>query len=428
MFTNSLSRILIQFKTPFPISSTLLLFLAIVATNVSATNGAFAIGYGARQLGIAGGGSAFPQDPIIAALNPAGVVFLGEQKDVNLKYYSPPRKYKVEGADTTSFPLPTKTIKNQTNHFFIPSAGFSWPLSSKSSVGLALYANGGMNTDYSASDTPSRSGAFGGKRAGVDYAQVFTNLNYSRKFADGKASWGVATLLNLSYIRMNGLSKFAGFSTDPSNLSDNGHDYAFGVGLRVGILAEVAPGVRLGASYQTKIKNTFKDYKGLFANDGEFDVPANGIIGIAADVGSGVLTFDIQQIQFSDTAAIGNTSRTFLSGGKLGDNIGFGWDNMTIYKLGYVRNKANGWTWRVGASYGKNPVPDDELTLSILAPALTEYHFTAGFSKVLKSNKEINVAFMFAPETCSSGPSLFAPTNTVELCIRQFSLDIGLSF
>ncbi len=44
---------------------------------VQATNGLFQIGYGSRQAGIAGSGVAFPQDPLIAAINPAGVVYRG---------------------------------------------------------------------------------------------------------------------------------------------------------------------------------------------------------------------------------------------------------------------------------------------------------------------------------------------------------------
>ncbi len=63
----------------------------------SASNGLFALGYGARQVGIAGGGVAFPQDALIAAINPAGVVFVGEQMEIDIQYFSPSREYTVSG-------------------------------------------------------------------------------------------------------------------------------------------------------------------------------------------------------------------------------------------------------------------------------------------------------------------------------------------
>ncbi|MEO1889493.1 MAG: outer membrane protein transport protein [Cycloclasticus sp.] len=329
-------------------------------------------------------------------------------------------------------PYPT-SVDSDSENFFIPSIGMSWSLSSDASIGLAIYGNGGMSTDYASHNTPLGIGTFGGDalndgHTGVNYAQIFTNLSYSRKFADGKASWGVGAIFNYSYLQMEGLSGFFMSSEDPSNLSDQGYDHAFGVGLRLGVLGEVMPGLRLAASYQTKIRNTFDDYKGLFTNGGELDIPATAQIGLAADVGPGVLTLDIQHIYYSDADAIGNTSTSLLTGALLGDSVGFGWDDMTIFKAGYTWEGRDDWTWRLGASYGDQPIPDKEVTFNIIAPATIEQHYTAGFSKTLDSGKEINVAFMYAPEKCVSGNALFVPARSVELCMDQYSIDVGMSF
>jgi len=397
-------------------------------SNVMASNGLFALGYGAKQVGIAGSGVAFPQDALIASINPAGVVFVGEHNNINLQYFSPNRGYSVNGPMGAAGPLPGPTVHSDSESFLIPSAGFSRSISPSASVGLAIYGNGGMNTDYASHNTPFGMGTFGDDHTGVDYAQIFTNLNYSRKFADNKASWGIAGILNYSYLRMNGLRSFADFSADPSNLSNNGYDHAVGFGLRFGVLAEVSPGLRLAASYQTKIKNTFDDYAGLFTHGGEFDIPAHAQLGLAADIGKGVLTADIQQIQYSQSDAIGNSSQSLLSSGKLGDKVGFGWNDMTIYKLGYTWSTQKDWTWRIGASYGQQPIPSDEVTFSIVASGTTEHHYTAGFTKTLESGNSLDVAFMYAPEKCVSGGSLFVPTNSIELCMDQFSIDVGFGF
>ena len=52
-----------------------------------------------------------------------------------------------------------------------------------------------------------------------------------------------------------GLEMFGimGFSSDPSNLSNNGHDSSYGFGARVGYLGEIAPKIFLGLSYQSRI-------------------------------------------------------------------------------------------------------------------------------------------------------------------------------
>ncbi|MEO1889494.1 MAG: hypothetical protein ABGX33_06225 [Cycloclasticus sp.] len=73
------------------IISALLLLTALIAPLASASNGLYALGYGARQTAIAGSGVAFPQDPLIAAINPAGVVFASDRTEINLQYFSPSR-------------------------------------------------------------------------------------------------------------------------------------------------------------------------------------------------------------------------------------------------------------------------------------------------------------------------------------------------
>lgn len=410
------------------IASALILLNCTIFPNAVASNGLFALGYGAKQVGIAGSGVAFPQDALIASINPAGVVFVGEQNNINLQYFSPSRGYSVDGPMGANAPFPGPTVDSGSEGFLIPSAGFSRSISPSASVGLAIYGNGGMNTDYASRDTPFGIGTFGDDHTGVDYAQIFTNINYSRKFADNKASWGIAGILNYSYLRMNGLRNFAGFSTDPSNLSNNGYDHAVGFGLRFGVLAEVKQGLRFAASYQTKIKNTFDDYAGLFTHGGEFDIPAHAQVGLAADIGQGVLTADIQQIQYSQSDAIGNSSQGLLSSGKLGDKVGFGWNDMTIYKLGYTWSTQEDLTWRIGASYGQQPIPSDEVTFSIVASGTIEHHYTAGFTKTLESGNSLDVAFMYAPKKCVSGDSLFVPNNSIELCMDQFSIDVGFGF
>ena len=59
------------------------------AAPVFATNGYFAHGYGTKNKALAGAGVALPQDAMIAATNPAGMVWVGERLDVGLAIFSP---------------------------------------------------------------------------------------------------------------------------------------------------------------------------------------------------------------------------------------------------------------------------------------------------------------------------------------------------
>jgi long-chain fatty acid transport protein len=422
----------------------------------NATNGLFQPGYGARQLGIAGSGIAFPQDAMISAINPAGVVFAGKHRDIGITLFSPSREYTVSGNSPpppSGFPpYAGPTVESESTLFIIPDLSFSWqPHGDTSAIGLAIYGNGGMNTDWLASDTPFGVGTFAAAavpgadtRTGVDYAQLFVNLSYSRKFSNDSASWGVSAIGNASRLRMRGLAGFSPFSLDPANLTDNGHDVAYGIGARLGIQARVSDSVSIGASYQTKISNEYDDYAGLFPNGGELDIPATAQVGLAIETGPGTFTGDIQYIEYSGSDAIGNTSTTLTTGcvpsapftpfptasgaSCMGGNMGFGWEDMTVFKFGYTWDTSSSMTWRVGASFGDQPVQEQDVTINIIAPGVMEEHFTFGFSKKLESEKEFNFAFLYAPEQCVSGPDLFTPGKSVELCMEQISATFGLSF
>ena len=62
----------------------------IVASPVAnATNGYFAHGYSTKEKGLAGAGTAYSQDAMAAATNPAGMAFVGERLDVGAAFFSP---------------------------------------------------------------------------------------------------------------------------------------------------------------------------------------------------------------------------------------------------------------------------------------------------------------------------------------------------
>ena len=130
--------------------------LSLSSLTVNATNGYFAHGYGARSKAMAGTGVAFSQDAVAGALNPAGLVYVGNSVDVELEFFSPLRKYTVEGGPTPAsvFPLNPGTVSSDSDIFAIPTLGWSYQLDNQQSVGVTIYGNGGMNTDYKAFANP----------------------------------------------------------------------------------------------------------------------------------------------------------------------------------------------------------------------------------------------------------------------------------
>jgi long-chain fatty acid transport protein len=121
----------------------------------------------------------------------------------------------------------------------------------------------------------------------------------------------------------------------------------------------------------------------------------------------------------------GTDFESCLGGGR---GAGFGWEDITVYKLGASWQFNDEWTIRGGYSQTDQPIPDDQMTFNILAPGVMEQHFTVGFTKLQSSGNELNVSFMYAPENDLEGTNNFDPTQTIEFGMYQFELEVSYSW
>jgi len=412
------------------------LFSALGLSSIAAhaTNGYFAHGYGARSKAMAGSGVAFSQDAVAGALNPAGLVYVGTRLDVEVELFSPLRQYTVQGGPTptSTFPLATGTVESQSDVFVVPTVGWSYKIDNKQSVGVTLYGNGGMNTDYPVTPSASPSspncpqgGTFCAGFTGVDLSQAFLVGSYAHSFADGRYALGISPIFAVQTFKANGLANFGNSSSDPQRLSNAGRDYSYGAGFRVGGQAELIPGVRLGAAYKSRIYMTkLNSYSGLFAEQGGFDIPDSFNVGLSWAMNKAITTaFDVEQIRYSQVNSVGNSFQSFLQGVPLGANNGpgFGWKDMTIYKLGAQWQQSEKLILRGGVSYGQQPIDSSQVLFNILAPGVQEWHLTTGFSYAFTDKDDLGFAFMYSPPKTVTGQNPLSSGQTIELQMYQFS-------
>lgn len=391
---------------------------ALAAGTAGATNGYFQHGYGIKAKGMAGVGIAFPQDALAAATNPAGMVNVGNRIDFGADLFRPVRSTQITGVGDFS--------GNGDSEFLIPEFGYNHMLSPTSSVGVSVYGNGGMNTSYETLNTATGGAIFGTGKLGVDLMQLFIAPTYSMKVSPGH-SLGVS--LNLAYQRfkMEGIQNFAGFSSAGGNLTNNGYDSSTGYGVRIGWLGQLSPMLSVGATYQTKTRmGAFDKYRGLFAGQGDFDIPENYGIGIAVKASpSTTVAADLQRINYSKVASVGNSiNQMFVLGQPLGSSNGpgFGWRDMTVLKLGVSHVYNSGLTLRGGVSHGRQPIPGNETFFNVLAPGVIESHLTLGATWTLANKSELSVGYMHGFNKSVTGTGAGAGFNVK---MHQDSLGIA---
>jgi long-chain fatty acid transport protein len=366
-----------------------------------ATNGHFPHGYGTKNKAMGGAGAALPQDSMASATNPAGLAFVGSRVDGGTEIMAPPVRYRIEGNA-----LGLDGVGNsEADIFVIPHLGANWRVKDRTALGLSLYGNG-LVTDYPMAIFGSL-GSHG--RTGLSLNQVILNTTLATRVTE-QASVGISWLTSYQRFKARGLQAFGALSSDTNRLTDRGGDSTWGTGLRIGGLIRFCDD-RLAAavSWQPKMGMRKMDkYAGLIAQHGDIDTPAVFTTGLAVKVTPQItLVGDYARIRYSSVEEFANPLSNTLQGTDLfgSDNgAGFGWNDIDVYKWGVQYEPDGTWVWRMGWNYGENPVETSEIAFAILAPAVSQHHLTAGFTRKLGASGELNVAYTHAFSNSETGP------------------------
>jgi long-chain fatty acid transport protein len=257
-------------------------------------------------------------------------------------------------------------------------------------------------------------------------------------------SIGISPLIAYQRFKAEGLQGFdnAFTTTSVGSVTNRGYDDAFGGGVRIGWMGKISDTVTLGAAYSTKIyMSEFDKYKGLFAEQGDFDIPENYNIGVAFKATPAVtVALDFQRINYSDVNSIGNPSANLFNitgSGMLGNDggAGFGWKDVNVFKLGVAYQYDKNTTLRAGWNHGDNPIRASDVTFNILAPGVIKDNLTLGFSRVTETGGEWTVAYMHAFSNDVTGAHLLAgapggpPAGTTnKIKMHQDSIGIAYSW
>jgi long-chain fatty acid transport protein len=436
------------------------LIAAMLPLAAHATDGYFSHGYGMKAKGMAGASIAVTGDAFGGANNPATMAFAGNQFAIGVDLFSPHRKAERTGG--AAFGL-DGSAESDSNYFGIPEFAYNTMVRPDVSLGVTVYGNGGMNTDYPGDQLPSPGACgpatgpgtgfnpapgpynllCGNGRLGVDLSQLVVAPTVAWRFVPDQ-SIGIAPLFAYQRFKAEGLQAFAGLSTSPGDVTNRGYDGETGWGVRVGYYGQLTPQFAIGATYQSKISmGSFGKYKGLFAEQGAFDIPSNWGVGVAVrPTPQWLLALDYERINYSDVKSVNNPSSLILNcaggdasaclGGSNG--AGFGWQDVDVIKLGVQYELNSQWTLRAGYNHSDNPIRPQDVTINILAPGVMKDHATAGATWKLDAQNELTGAFMYAFSNNVQGASLFnnffppQAQASMQEKIQMYEWSIGLQW
>ncbi|MHB1241079.1 MAG: OmpP1/FadL family transporter [Gammaproteobacteria bacterium] len=430
----------------------------VVPAVASATNGYFLIGFGAKSRGMGGVGIAYGQDGLAAAANPAAMIMVPGtlRADMGGELFVPRRAVVQESAT-----LPADA-RSGANLFLIPSMGMIIKPTQDLAVGFAAVGAGlGTRYDQTVPGIPTchdgnTSGGVGSNffnfnclgstTVGVSLMQMQMLPSVAYRFWHNQTI-GVSGVFAVQQFRAYGLQAFQTlrFAATSQNLTNQGNDWAYGGGVRVGWLGQFFNDrLALGANWSSRVYMTkFNKYRNLFADGGGFDIPENYGVGMSYKVTPAlVVAIDVQRIKWSSIASVGNPGPNpaspnafFPPGfGKLGlpNGLGFGWQDRTAYKLGVAYRVNKQFTVRAGYDHMNSPIPNDQVLFNMLAPATVENHLTLGASYRPNNTMEWSVNYMHAFQKTIKGPTAFGPSGAPVIgqnaAISMVQNSLGVSF
>ncbi|WP_372366994.1 OmpP1/FadL family transporter [Candidatus Uabimicrobium sp. HlEnr_7] len=394
-----------------------LIILLFMSHILWATNGMKSIGFGNKNVAMGGAGVALHLDPMTMANNPAGLVEVEDSLSLGLEIFSPRRTFSTEDADLFGAGAPGREEDSDSNFFFIPHfAVKSDIIPGRLSTGIAIFGQGGMNTDYNKGpfenvQPPGSPGI--DEHRGVDLAHLFITPTMSINLWKG---------VNFGFSPIIGLASFKSSSFQPDgnvNPGSNERNYAFGFGGQFGLQIEPIENLILGALYRTEVYfSGFNDYEDVFvASNGSINTPPLMAFGISYKIMDVTLAFDYERQFYTVVDTIGTSTL----------NGGFGWNDINAFKLGAAYDINENWTIRAGYNYGDSPISDGDVFANVLAPGVTQHHVTCG-ATLSFGNWEIDLTYMYAFNHTQrqNNQRLGAALNSQGTKIEMYQHNIGI--
>ncbi len=429
-------------KTIFTVGMVTVLGCALLPSIANATNGMFLIGNGNKAKGMGGAGIAVQADSLSAATNPALIAGMANRFDIGVDIFKPDVEAQLGSVSSSS----TAQINGMgiDSVFILPSMGGTYQLSETTTLGLSVVPVGGGGTKYNTNFFEAARGSQGNinSQLGVDLVigEIVPTIAYRVNKIN---SFGASLIIGISRFSAYGLNLFSTFtpSNTPDKLTNQGRDWVFGTGIRVGWLGDFGK-VKVGVEYTSKVwMQTFKKYTELFAENGSMDIPANAGLGISYQATPDLLlALDISRTFYNDVKSIANTGPNLAGdpAGSLGSNdrqlglsngLGFGWGGRNVYKVGAEYTINEKWIARAGWDYSESPINENtQIIFNLVAPATVQNHLTLGGTYNLSTDMAVNASYIHAYRYEQSGPTYISDdgSNLGRLSMSQDT--VGVSF
>ena len=315
-------------------------------------NGALPLSAGGNNTGLAGAGIAEPLEVTGNNINPALVVRLKNQ--ISIFPGVGHLNQKVDTSHThltegTPLPPQGEALRNRAEFTPVVLAGATYHMQSDFSLGISLSGGGGRTRYNSSPVSPAI-------KTGSKYESAVMLVPISVSWRPvPKQSYGLSLIIGRAGLKTN-LNLPNGEASQGRNKSDA----VYGVGGRIGGLWDLISFLSVGVTFTTPIYfQKYHKYRDLVKN--RFVVPMRAGLGTSWHLTPCTdLVVDVEGYFWKQSRGTGNSPA----------KGGLGWKNTFAIMTGINHSINADWILRLGYSYNKIPIPQDNVVFSSFSPAL----------------------------------------------------------
>lgn len=402
-----------------------------------ATNGMNLEGYGPIALGMGGASMAYDNGTAAVMNNPAtlGLMADGNRLDVALGFLGPDVNSSMSGGSSA-------------NAFYMPAVGYA-KKNGNLTYGVALFAQGGMGTEYAMGidGMPERSELGVGRfiipltfnvnpnlsiGGSIDYVWAMLDMRMAMPLMNMAGLITPTGMGNGTLMGAIGGAMGAGYDNARLDFSDHndftGKAKATGFAGKLGFTYKASPTVTIGGAYHSKtalddMKTSTNGTTMALSDTGgmpamnvpgklavrDFQWPETYGLGVAWQATPKMMVAaDWKHIGWADVMK--NFTMTYSA---MGDSVTFAlpqnWDDQDVFSIGVSYQVNDALTLRAGANISDNPIPSS--TMHYLFPAIEENHYTVGLGYAFNKSSDLNFALSHAAGVTQTSPMGYTVTH-----------------
>ncbi len=269
--------------------------------------------------------------------------------------------------------------------------------------------------------------------------RVFVAPSFTQSFGES-GSWTLSGILAHQRFASMGMGSVA-WSPAYSGMLTSRHSQSIGSrysqtsvgkGARLELNEVLTDRISWAVAVQSKLDmDSFKFYRGVFSDAGDFDVPGHGALGINVEVQPDVhFGVSVQRVFYSDIAAFTSAALPVRFLALLGDATSpeFAWEDLTVYSAALTWQRVAGESWSFRYTTRQQPAPTSALLRQALEPEFTNRNLALAFSRDLGRYGQLLIAASYAPKQYLLATGPFTDRASPGQHQREFEAHWGFQF